>query len=100
GLNRTFDGKLAEFAVWSAILTSADATLLAGGTSAVSSRLSVQPIAFFPLCGLYTSEPSLISGQTAATVSGTKQVAHPTSNCHVATTQRTRPRPYAPGLAQ
>jgi hypothetical protein len=72
---RTWDGRIAEFAVWDTILTSDEMLALAGGAAANL----IQPgslVSYLPLLGAVAPEPDL-KLTTAATVTGSPGAAHP-----------------------
>jgi hypothetical protein len=76
---RNWNGRLAEFAVWSSVLTSGNATSLSQGVR--PDAIGTAPVYYLPLCGVSSTETNAISGGTSGTVTGTLRMAHPFANC-------------------
>lgn len=73
---RNWAGRLAEFAVWDAILNASEFAALALGVPAY--RVRPQSLSLYvPVWGLASPEPDLSSGHRSCTVTGTTQVSHP-----------------------
>lgn len=71
----TVDGRLAEFAIWSAVPSAGDLASLAAGVSP-SCVLPSSLTDYLPLIGRTSPEPNLRGG-TAGTLTGTSQAEHP-----------------------
>lgn len=71
----TVDGRLAEFAIWSAVPSAGDLASLAAGVSP-SCVLPSSLTDYLPLIGRTSPEPNLRGG-TAGTLTGTAQADHP-----------------------
>jgi len=71
----TWDGRLAEFAIWNRVLTSTEANQIGVGNSPL--LIPGGLIFYSPLIGDTSPEPDLIGGITG-TVTGTTQITHPT----------------------
>ena len=72
---RVWNGRLAEFGVWSRILSSGEATTLNGGFT--PSCLPSGLVAYWPIQGTASPEPELIAAANG-TLTGTAAQTHPT----------------------
>lgn len=86
--DRGFNGKLAEIAEWSSVLTAGNiASLWNSGAGARADSIGVSPVFYFTLCGTASPEPDEMGG-TAATVTGALGTDHPFSNCAAASSRK------------
>jgi hypothetical protein len=72
--DRTWDGRMAEFAVWDALLTPFEVAQLSAGVSPLTIQFG-SLVSYIPLLGVASPEPDLIG--TDATVSGATAADHP-----------------------
>lgn len=89
-----WDGKIAEFAIWNRILTSAESISISNGMSARSIPYGL--VFYAPLA----NGPADIVGQAVPIVSGGTNIAHPPINFIKSTSNSLRPRVFAPGRAR
>ena len=76
--DRRFDGRIAEVALWNSVLTSGNATSLAGG---LRSDFVGTPAYYWPLLGDDSPEPEHMAGTPALNVTGAgKGASHPSMN--------------------
>jgi hypothetical protein len=76
-------GKMADFAIYSAILTATDATNLASGVLANSGTISASPVAYWHGCSTSSPMSDVMTNTWNWTVNGTTSVTGPStlSNC-------------------
>jgi hypothetical protein len=73
---RVWNGRLAEFAIWSRVLTAVEIANLSQGTRA---DVIATPVTYWRLLGNDSPEPNYILGGSDGTVTGTVKQTHPTA---------------------
>lgn len=75
----TTDGMLAEFAIWSSVLTAGNIASLEAGIRPDS--IGVAPVSYMKLCGTTSPEPNEVIGGVTGAVTGALAQPHAYLNC-------------------